>query len=94
VNVGKPSSTTSATMLAAYVSRATLVPVPLKSRATIFLRARWSSTHAEVPLQNKSKVWESPDEAVKDVKSGDVLLCGGEFHNFFYFYTGCIMFRP
>lgn len=64
-------------MLAAYVSRATLVPAPFKSRAAIFLRARWSSTHTEVPLQNKSKVWESPDEAVKDVKSGDVLLCGG-----------------
>ena len=26
----------------------------------------------------KSKVWSSADEAVKDVKSGDVLLCGGE----------------
>ncbi|KAG1748946.1 3-oxoacid CoA-transferase [Suillus paluster] len=64
-------------MLVACVSRATLVPLPFKSRSTIFLRPRWSSTHAQVPLNNKSKVWESPEEAVKDVKSGDVLLCGG-----------------
>ncbi|KAF8626339.1 hypothetical protein AX15_004998 [Amanita polypyramis BW_CC] len=26
---------------------------------------------------SKSKVWDSPDAAVQDVKSGDVLLCGG-----------------
>jgi 3-oxoacid CoA-transferase len=30
----------------------------------------------------KSKVWDSADEAVADVKSGDVLLCGGVFHLF------------
>jgi hypothetical protein len=55
-----------------------LVPV-FKPRATIFLRARWYSTPTELPLPNKSKVWKSVDEAVKDVKSGDVLLCGGEY---------------
>ncbi|KAG1882890.1 3-oxoacid CoA-transferase [Suillus subluteus] len=63
-------------MLATCVSRATLVSV-FKPRATVFLRARWYSTPAELPLPNKSKVWKSVDEAVKDVKSGDVLLCGG-----------------
>ncbi|KAG1774773.1 3-oxoacid CoA-transferase [Suillus placidus] len=63
-------------MLATCVSRATLVPV-FKPRATVFLRARWYSTPTELPLPNKSKVWKSVDEAVKDVKSGDVLLCGG-----------------
>ncbi|KAG1794218.1 uncharacterized protein HD556DRAFT_1443166 [Suillus plorans] len=63
-------------MLATYISRATLVPV-FKPHATIFLRARWYSTPSELPLPNKSKVWESVDEAVKDVKSGDVVLCGG-----------------
>lgn len=31
----------------------------------------------EAPRQ--SKVWSSAEEAVKDVKSGDVLLCGGMF---------------
>lgn len=68
-------------MLAASVSRATLVPVLSKPRATVFLRARWYST----PLPNKSKVWESVDEAVKDVKSGDTLLCGGEYYKSFSF---------
>lgn len=65
-------------MLAACVSRATFVPILSKPRATVFLRARWYSTPTETPLPNKSKVWESVDEAVKDVKSGDILLCGGE----------------
>jgi 3-oxoacid CoA-transferase len=65
-------------MLASCVSRAALVPI-FKPRTTVFLRARWYSTPAELPLPNKSKVWKSVDEAVKDVKSGDVLLCGGEY---------------
>lgn len=64
-------------MLATCVPRATLVPVFKSRAATVFLRARWYSTPTEVPLPNKSKVWASADEAVKDVKSGDVLLCGG-----------------
>lgn len=33
------------------------------------------SLPAEPP--KKSKVWDSVDEAVKDIKSGDVLLCAG-----------------
>lgn len=33
------------------------------------------TTHAPVP--KKRKVWESAEEAVKDVKSGDVVLSGG-----------------
>ncbi|KAG0705312.1 3-oxoacid CoA-transferase [Suillus ampliporus] len=64
-------------MLAVCISRVTLVPVFKPRAATVFLRARWYSTPTEVPLPNKSKVWASADEAVKDVKSGDVLLCGG-----------------
>ncbi|KAI6151091.1 hypothetical protein BKA82DRAFT_1000867 [Pisolithus tinctorius] len=35
---------------------------------------RWYSVSAQAP---KSKVWPSADEAVKDVKSGVTLLCGG-----------------
>lgn len=31
-----------------------------------------------MPVPNKTKVWASADEAVRDVKSGDVLLSGGE----------------
>jgi hypothetical protein len=29
------------------------------------------------PVPNKRKVWDSADEAVKDVKSGDIVLSGG-----------------
>ncbi|PAV23901.1 3-oxoacid -transferase [Pyrrhoderma noxium] len=32
---------------------------------------------SSVPTPSKSKVWESVDEAVKDVKSGDTIICGG-----------------
>ncbi|EPT06067.1 hypothetical protein FOMPIDRAFT_158855 [Fomitopsis schrenkii] len=34
-------------------------------------------TQAELPVPNKTKVWDSVDEAVKDVRSGDTLLSGG-----------------
>ncbi|KAJ7197139.1 3-oxoacid CoA-transferase [Mycena pura] len=37
--------------------------------------SRSYSLPAEPPT--KSKVWDSADRAVKDIKSGDVLLCGG-----------------
>lgn len=40
---------------------------------------------ADLPVSNKKKIWDSVDEAVKDVKSGDVLLCGGECA------SGCIV---
>ncbi|KAF7311524.1 Succinyl-CoA:3-ketoacid-coenzyme A transferase [Mycena kentingensis (nom. inval.)] len=39
------------------------------------LARRYASIPAEPPT--KSKVWGSADDAVKDVKSGDILLCGG-----------------
>jgi 3-oxoacid CoA-transferase len=35
------------------------------------------STPTDLPVPNKSKVWASADEAVKDIQSGSVLLCGG-----------------
>lgn len=44
------------------------------------LRIRYysvGSTQAELPVPNKTKVWDSVDEAVKDVRSGDTLLSGG-----------------
>ncbi|KAJ7739680.1 hypothetical protein DFH07DRAFT_965663 [Mycena maculata] len=56
-----------------------LVQVCRSSRPALRLAfipsVRKYSMPAEPP--KKSKVWESVDEAVKDVKSGDVLLCGG-----------------
>lgn len=41
------------------------------------LRIRRYTTPTDIPVPNKTKVWDSVDEAVKDVKSGDVLLSGG-----------------
>lgn len=35
------------------------------------------STVADLPVPNKSKVWNSADDAVKDVKDGDIILSGG-----------------
>src|ERR1700753_418806 len=50
------------------------------------LRATWSSqtlrclsVAADAPVPRKRKVWDSVDEAIKDVKSGDTLLSGGSF---------------
>ncbi|KAI0928659.1 hypothetical protein AcW1_005841 [Taiwanofungus camphoratus] len=41
------------------------------------LKIRQYGTAVELPVPNKRKVWGSADEAVNDVKSGDVLLSGG-----------------
>lgn len=41
-------------------------------------RIKTYSTVVDIPVPNKKKVWDSADEAVKDVKPGDVLLSGGE----------------
>ncbi|EMD38352.1 hypothetical protein CERSUDRAFT_113512 [Gelatoporia subvermispora B] len=53
------------------------VPAFTIRRALIIFRARQYSTSVDLPVPNKTKVWDSADEAVKDVKSGDVLLSGG-----------------
>jgi len=71
------SDLASTTMLIAQVSRTRLAPVPfvrISARVTVI---RKLSALVDLPVPNKRKVWESADEAVKDVKSGDVLLCGG-----------------
>ncbi|KAA1471078.1 3-oxoacid CoA-transferase [Dentipellis sp. KUC8613] len=44
---------------------------------TVLLRIRFYGTPADIPVPKTKKVWDSVDEAVKDVKSGDVLLSGG-----------------
>lgn len=51
------------------------VPAPSFKVAAAVGNARLYSTPADVP--GKSKVWASADEAVKDIKSGSVLLCAG-----------------
>jgi len=38
-------------------------------------RFRNFATAAAAP--QKTKVWASADEAIHDIKSGDILLCGG-----------------
>ena len=48
-------------------------PAHLYLRASpVFLRSI-----SNIPVPKTSKVWDSPDEAIKDVKSGDIILCGG-----------------
>ena len=60
-------------MFSIRVQKAAFTPVAL--RAHIILGYRSYSTPVRTP---RSKVWASADEAVKSVKSGDVLLCGGK----------------
>ncbi|KAH9482396.1 Succinyl-CoA:3-ketoacid coenzyme A transferase 1, mitochondrial [Psilocybe cubensis] len=53
---------------------ATLSPLQLTA---VCVRRRQYSIPTDLPVPSKSKVWDSADEAVKDIKSGSVLLCGG-----------------
>ena len=48
-------------------------------RLTVFVsKVRRYGTPTNTSPRNKSKVWSSADHAVQDIKSGSVLLCGGE----------------
>ncbi|PPQ75370.1 hypothetical protein CVT24_013153 [Panaeolus cyanescens] len=48
------------------------------SRLAVILVAPSNRRHYSIPPSvPKGKVWSSADEAVKDIKSGSVLLCGG-----------------
>ncbi|KAJ2930048.1 hypothetical protein H1R20_g7006, partial [Candolleomyces eurysporus] len=49
----------------------------LRAVAPLRLSVRYYSIAADSHAPKKSKVWASADEAIKDVKSGDILLCGG-----------------
>ena len=49
----------------------------LHARRPNVLSVRWLAVVANAPITHKSKVWDSVDEAVKGVKSGDILLSGG-----------------
>ncbi|EPQ58363.1 3-oxoacid CoA-transferase [Gloeophyllum trabeum ATCC 11539] len=63
-------------MLALKAASCRRLPAVRASRLTS-LRIRWYSTPVEAALPKKKKVWDSADEAVKDVKSGDMILSGG-----------------
>lgn len=62
-------------MLGLRVQKAAFTPVILRTRLQVVLSLRSYGTPVRTP---RSKVWASVDEAIKSVKSGDVLLCGGE----------------
>ncbi|PSR94052.1 hypothetical protein PHLCEN_2v4480 [Hermanssonia centrifuga] len=47
------------------------------SPAPVVIAWRLYSTLPDDVVPNKRKVWDSVDEAIKDIKSGDVLLSGG-----------------
>ncbi|ESK90298.1 coenzyme a [Moniliophthora roreri MCA 2997] len=46
-------------------------------RVAAVARYRQYSTPTNIPVPNKTKVWDSVDEAVKDVQSGNTVLVGG-----------------
>jgi len=54
---------------------------------------RFLNAAAGAPVPRKRKVWESVDEAIKDVKSGDTLLSGGSFVFQLLDVRGCHTFR-
>ncbi|KIJ63254.1 hypothetical protein HYDPIDRAFT_155978 [Hydnomerulius pinastri MD-312] len=49
----------------------------VRSNAFLTCRLRGRNYSAEAPTSKRRKVWDSADEAVKDVKSGDIILSGG-----------------
>ena len=60
-------------------SRAISIPrAHSSSRLLIAARMRYYSV-VNAPRPGKTKVWDSVDAAVKDVKSGDIILSGGAF---------------
>ena len=59
-------------------SRAISIPrAHTSNRLAVAARMRFYSVVVDAP--RKTKVWDSVDEAVKDVKSGDIILSGGAF---------------
>ena len=51
------------------------VVIAIPTRLVVVTPVRTKSTKAVSP--GKSKVWASADDAVKDIKSGSVILSGG-----------------
>ncbi|KAI0362342.1 3-oxoacid CoA-transferase [Trametes cingulata] len=65
-------------MMLALRPRAIAIPrARTSSRIALAARIRYYSVVANAPIPKKTKVWDSADEAVKDVKSGDIILSGG-----------------
>lgn len=53
----------------------------LRVRVTVttLTAKRYLSVVHDHPIPKKSKVWKSAEDAVKDVKSGDIVLSGGQY---------------
>ena len=65
-----------------YALRAAARRAPCLPRASNGARLRIHATRyysvvVDAPVPRKSKVWDNIDDAIKDVKSGDILLSGG-----------------
>ena len=65
-------------MLAARFSGRPALAASRRSRSALPVALIVRCISHGAPQKRKSKVYESVDEAVKDVKSGDTILCGGE----------------
>ncbi|KAF9228718.1 3-oxoacid CoA-transferase [Gyrodon lividus] len=63
-------------MLVSWVRETVFTPVVFRA-PLIWEKTSFRSYSTPAETSPKSKVWASADEAVKGVKSGDVLLCGG-----------------
>lgn len=46
--------------------------------AVVYHRSKSTTVQQNIPIPKKTKVWESADEAVKDIKSGSIVLAGGK----------------
>lgn len=68
---------TTAPMLALRPRAVAISRARTSSRIAIAARIRYYSVVVNAPIPKKTKVWDSADEAVKDVKSGDIILSGG-----------------
>ena len=56
-------------------SRAICIPrAHSSSRLAIAARMRYYSVVVNAPRPNKTKIWDSVEDAIKDVKSGDVVF--------------------
>ena len=66
---GYPTRNTTGTLL-----RAAITPIRPQPRG----RKAHYSTVTEDAVPSSKKVWDSVDDAVSDVKSGDILLSGGK----------------
>lgn len=52
---------------------------PLRANWRLVASVRFLSVPTSIPVPDKTKVYSSADEAVKDIKSGSVVLSGGRF---------------